>query len=91
MSTITRESLANNLRELGLKQGDVVLVRASLKSIGAHFKDKADYINAILDVIGPSGSLVGLSFSKSFFTPLWPPENFFLKMMSRQLPVVLPI
>lgn len=78
MKKYTRETLARDYKKIGLKGGDVVLVRASLKSIGApDLENKQDHVDAILDVIGERGTLVGLSFSRSFARPFcFPPKNF---------------
>ena len=52
---------------LGIQKGDILLVRADLKAVrniqGVIGKN---FIDAILKVIGPSGTLVGMSFSKMF-------------------------
>jgi aminoglycoside N3'-acetyltransferase len=77
MALITRQSLAQDYKNIGLKSGDIVLMRASMGAIGrTEFKDRQTHIDAIFDVIGDKGTLVGLSFSKSFFTPFVPPKNF---------------
>lgn len=60
--------LKNNLYSLGINKGDTLFIRADLGKIGKiNTKKKEDYLNFILDVIGPEGTLVGLAFTKSFF------------------------
>lgn len=60
--------LKNDLEKLGIKKGDILLVRADLGQIGkVDTKEKQDYVNFILDTIGEEGTLVGLSFTNSFF------------------------
>lgn len=78
MTRYTRDSLAKDYKNLGLAPGDVVLMRAALNAIGRpDFKSKQDHINAILDVIGSEGTLVGLSFSQSFIRLFGtPPKDF---------------
>ena len=62
------EELKSDLYALGVKKGDTLLVRADLGKIGKiSTKKKEDYINFILDFIGHEGTLIGLSFTKSFF------------------------
>jgi len=64
----SKEKIKNDFENMGLKKGDVVLIRASLKSIGqVDFSDKMDYINTILDVIGEEGTLISLAFTVSNF------------------------
>lgn len=68
LSILTREECANQLRGLGLQAGDTVLVRASLGALGpvATGESRARIlIQALLDVIGPDGLLLGLAFSKN--------------------------
>ncbi len=58
----TRNDIANDLRNLGLAGGDIVLVRAALKATGAVDGIPAQtLIGALLDVIGGSGTILGLS------------------------------
>jgi len=64
----SKEKLKKDLENMGLKKGDVILIRASLKSIGqVDFLDKMDYINVILDIIGDEGTLISLAFTNSNF------------------------
>ena len=62
------EKLKNDLDNIGIKSGDTVLVRADLGSIGKlKSRIREDYINFLLEVVGDSGTIVGLSFTSSFF------------------------
>lgn len=54
----TRGSLAEDLRGLGLRAGDTVLVHSSLRSLGWVCGGSQAVVMALLDVIGPSGTLV---------------------------------
>lgn len=54
----TRESLAADLRALGLATGAVVLVHSSLSSLGYVSGGALAVVQALLDVLGPSGTLV---------------------------------
>lgn len=62
------EKLKKDLLILGVKEGDVLLVRAGLRSIGQiDTKKKEDYLKFLLDAVGENGTIVGLSFTQSFF------------------------
>jgi aminoglycoside 3-N-acetyltransferase len=64
---ITPRDLDAGLRQLGLAPGDVVLVHSSLKSFG-HFAGGAPaVVQALLDLLGPAGTLVVPTFHHSFF------------------------
>lgn len=51
-------ALTDQLRELGLKRGDIVMVHASLKAVGAVAGGPEGVLKAILDAIGPDGTLL---------------------------------
>jgi aminoglycoside 3-N-acetyltransferase len=55
---VTRESLADELTRLGLRRGGVTLVHASLKSVGWVVGGPVAVVCALLDVLGPEGTLV---------------------------------
>ncbi|MBD3842376.1 MAG: AAC(3) family N-acetyltransferase [Campylobacterales bacterium] len=65
------EDLKNKIRfqltELGIQEGDTLLVRADLGAIGKLSRNRLDYIDVILDVLGESGTLVGLAFTGANF------------------------
>jgi len=54
----TRQSLAQDLRELGLAAGSLVLVHCSLSSIGWVSGGAATVILALLDTVTPAGTLI---------------------------------
>ncbi|MDP6775886.1 MAG: AAC(3) family N-acetyltransferase [Candidatus Latescibacteria bacterium] len=59
---VTQTDIENGLRELGLGDGDIVLVHSSLSSLG-HVEGGAEtVVEAILRVLGPSGTLVVPTF-----------------------------
>lgn len=55
--------LTSDLRRLGLKAGDLVMVHSSLRSLGMVEEGAQTVVDAFLDVLGPSGTLVGPSFT----------------------------
>lgn len=65
------DELAAGVRRLGVREGHTVLVRAALKAIGPVEGGAArGLIEAVLSVIGPTGTMVGLAF-----TPAYPRGN----------------
>ncbi|KAF2721959.1 hypothetical protein K431DRAFT_284402 [Polychaeton citri CBS 116435] len=57
-SVCTVPSLTVNFRDLGLKQGDVLLVHSSFRSIGWVNGGAEAVVRALLDVLGEAGTLV---------------------------------
>lgn len=55
---VTRQEIAAGLRALGLPEKATVLIHGSLKSLGTVVGGADAVIDAILDVIGPEGTLV---------------------------------
>ena len=52
MTEVTRQDVAKAVRDLGIKEGDVVLVHSSFKSMGHVVGGAEDVITGFLDVIG---------------------------------------
>jgi aminoglycoside N3'-acetyltransferase len=72
MSRYTLEQIADHLRTLGVKAGDVLLVRASVRKIGeieGQDKKSDQLIKALLMAVGETGTIVSLSFTKTFVFP----------------------
>lgn len=74
---ITKDQLVGDLQESGLTRGDVVNVKASLKSIGPIEGGAKTLIDALSEVVGSSGTIVTDSFvtmhspfSKKFWVPV---------------------
>lgn len=55
---LTREELAEDLRRLGVTPGGVVLVHASLRSLGTVDGGAAAVVDALRACVGPAGTLV---------------------------------
>ncbi len=55
----TRSSLANDLNAIGLADGDAVLVHAALRQVGKVVGGPDTIIDALRDVIGPAGTILG--------------------------------
>ncbi|HEV2781879.1 MAG TPA: AAC(3) family N-acetyltransferase [Actinophytocola sp.] len=54
----TRASLAGDLTRLGLRPGDIVLAHSSLRSLGWVCGGALAVVQALLDALGPDGTLV---------------------------------
>jgi len=55
---VTRDSLATDLRKLGVGAGQRILLHASLRSLGWVDGGTATVVGALRDVLGPAGTLV---------------------------------
>lgn len=55
---VTKEGLKRGLRELGLKEGDIVGVHSSLSSFGYVDGGADTVIDALLEVVGEEGTIV---------------------------------
>lgn len=55
---LTQNDIADSLRSMGLKQGDIVLLHSSLISLGKVNGGPAAVVDAFLDVIGTDGTLL---------------------------------
>ena len=56
--TVTREEIAADLRALGIETGDAVFLHSSLKSLGYVPGGASTVLQALIDVLGPTGTLV---------------------------------
>lgn len=55
---VTREDIAHDLKQLGLRAGDKVLVHSSLSSLGEVNGGADSLIDALLDAVSPGGTIV---------------------------------
>lgn len=73
--TVTQKRIKKDIQNLGLTEGDWVLMHSSLKSLG-YVKGGADtVIDAILEVIGEDGLLMVPTFTFTNFTLFFDPEK----------------
>jgi aminoglycoside 3-N-acetyltransferase len=54
----TRQLLSRHIRALGVRQGDAVMVHAGMRSVGPLVNGPDTLIDALLDVVGPNGTLL---------------------------------
>jgi aminoglycoside 3-N-acetyltransferase len=63
---ITKKQIVDDLKKLGLRAGDVVIVHSALAAIGNVEGGADTVIKALLDVLTPSGTLVMPAFGGEF-------------------------
>jgi len=64
MSAVTQSDIKSAALELGIKQGDVVLVHSSFKSLGEVSGGAEAVISGFLDAVGKDGTLVFPTFTQ---------------------------
>lgn len=62
-ATVTRDQIVSGLREIGLREGDLVQVHSSLKSFGYVEGGAEAVVDALLDAVGPSGTVMMPTFN----------------------------
>ena len=78
----TRHSLTDDLRRLGVRRDTVLLVHASFRSLGRVVGGPDVVVHALLDALGPAGTLVvpthstGLSDPSTWRHPPAPPQEW---------------
>tara|TARA_B110000003_G_C16637174_1_gene528850 strand:+ start:475 stop:1347 length:873 start_codon:yes stop_codon:yes gene_type:complete len=70
---ISPDTIRADIFELGVRKGDVVFIAADLMRVGYHAgsreKTLAFWLDTLLDIVGPEGTLIIPSYTKSF--PRW--------------------
>lgn len=65
MITVCKKDIASGLTDIGLKQGDVVIVHTSLKSIGYVCGGAQAVIEALIETVTSEGTLCRHSHGKT--------------------------
>jgi aminoglycoside N3'-acetyltransferase len=73
---ITRSRLVADLKRLGLQQGQVVMLHTSVRAIGWVVGGPDVVIQALLDVLGPEGTLMWLTKDHPLHYPYGPGSPF---------------
>ncbi len=60
---LTKQELIDGLHEIGLKQGDVVLIHTAMRTFGHIDGGATTVMDAFLEVLGPRGTLVAPAFT----------------------------
>ena len=63
----TRTSLCRDLRRLGVSAGDVLMVHASLRSVGPVIGGAATVVEALRDAVGPAGTILAYVDFEPFY------------------------
>lgn len=85
MKVLTRAGLADDLRELGLTNGHVVMVHAAFSKVGAVLGGPDSLVDAVLDVVGPEGTL--LSYQDwELNVDVWDDEGRILNSLREHVP-----
>ena len=69
-ASFQKEELVRDLRALGLRPGDLVNAKVSLKSIGHVEGGPGTLLEALLEAVGPTGTIVTDSFLEVYPLPL---------------------
>ncbi|MEN6370821.1 MAG: AAC(3) family N-acetyltransferase [Armatimonadota bacterium] len=74
--TVTRSDIEDGLRNIGLQNGDTVVLHSSLSSLGVVEGGADAVVDAVLRTIGPEGTLVvpAFNYSPNPFDPLVTPS-----------------
>jgi aminoglycoside N3'-acetyltransferase len=67
MRRLIKQDLVDDFINLGICKGDVVLIRASLGSIGRITGGAQAVVDALLEVVGEEGTIVSLAFTTGSF------------------------
>lgn len=70
MQNITFDDIVKDLQKIGVKRGDLLNVKVSLKSVGNVIGGAKTIINALLDVVGDEGTIVTESYIRVYPLPL---------------------
>ncbi len=71
------ESIVRDLRNIGIESGDVLLVRADCMRIGMVEGGVSGILDALLEAIGPDGTLVVPAFTKQFL--IWRMDTSYVR------------
>ncbi len=73
MASSTRASLATQLRALGVTPGALLVVHSSFRALGPVEGGPAAVVGALLDAVGPAGTVMAPTFTTDLIDPYtWP-------------------
>ncbi len=73
----TAQTLANDLKKMGIKAGDVLMVHSSMKSLGFVEGGPNAVVDAFLSVLGPEGIMFVPTLTATFANSKWSDLNKF--------------
>jgi aminoglycoside 3-N-acetyltransferase len=91
MHLVTKSDLKQRLRDIGISAGDTTMVHSSLRGIGFLINGPRDIIDAILETIGPTGTVIFPAFSGHLTDPVdWRSPSVPVKWQDRIRKNMLP-
>lgn len=78
MAKLTKEDLINDIRALGVNEGDLLHLKVSMKSIGEVEGGARTLLDALLEVVGKEGTLVSDAFLSVYPLPLTPEQELII-------------
>ena len=66
MQTVTRDQISRTLSTIGIRSGDGLLVHSAIQFLGRPADGVGLFLDAILDVLGPEGTIVVPTFNFDF-------------------------
>ncbi|MBN2604118.1 MAG: AAC(3) family N-acetyltransferase [Candidatus Thermoplasmatota archaeon] len=75
--SVSKERLVNDFKRLGLKIGDHIAVSLSFKSIGYVEGGAEAFLDALLEVVGPKGTIMMNTYTFSFYLCKIPNDYIF--------------
>ncbi|HNQ68653.1 MAG TPA: AAC(3) family N-acetyltransferase [Bacteroidales bacterium] len=67
---LRKEDLVNDLKKIGIKEGDLLHMKVSMKAIGNVEGGAKTLLDALLEIIGPEGTLISDAFVSVYPLPL---------------------
>lgn len=74
---VSKDQIISDLRRMGISEGDHIAVTLSFKSIGYVDGGPATFIDALLEVLGPNGTLMMNTFTRAFPLSMIPSDYVF--------------
>ncbi|MDD3686190.1 MAG: AAC(3) family N-acetyltransferase [Bacteroidales bacterium] len=78
MAKLTKEDLVKDIRALGVKEGDLLHLKVSMKSIGEVEGGAKTLLDALLEVVGKEGTLISDAFLSVYPLPLTPDQELII-------------
>lgn len=76
---VSKDRLISDLRRMGVSEGDHIAVTLSFKSIGYVDRGPETFIDAVLEVLGPDGTLLMNTFTRTFPLSMIPSDYVYDK------------
>jgi len=76
----TYNDIYEDLKKSHIRDGDLILIRADLGSVGPMAGGANTFINALLDIVGSNGTIVSLAYTDSYFFKTPDIKNTFTKI-----------